>query len=169
MHQIKALEKKQNVRYMRNNNSYPQNQETKFYLEKLGSKKIIKIGNLKFVENNNLNVLIGSVSTKREIDGLAMSTRNKYLGNKERQKAPLFYQQLSNAKAAIEQGDSIEFIMEKTLSELSVYFEVEYLEILNANNLTQIATNTSEIIIISAIRLGETRLIDNIVFRRPNV
>jgi pantoate--beta-alanine ligase len=121
------------------------------------------------VENNNLNVLIGSVSTKREIDGLAMSTRNKYLGNKERQKAPLFYQQLSNAKAAIEQGDSIEFIMEKTLSELSVYFEVEYLEILNANNLTQIATNTSEIIIISAIRLGETRLIDNIVFRRPNV
>ena len=121
------------------------------------------------VENNNLNVLIGSVSTKREIDGLAMSTRNKYLGNKERQKAPLFYQQLSNAKTAIEQGDSIEFVMEKTLSELRVNFEVEYLEILNANNLTQIATNTSEIIIISAIRLGETRLIDNIVFRRPNV
>ena len=59
--------------------------------------------------------------------------------------------------------------MEKTLSELRVNFEVEYLEILNANNLTQIATNTAEIIIISAIRLGDTRLIDNIVFRRPNV
>ena len=121
------------------------------------------------VENNNLNVLIESVSTQREIDGLAMSTRNKYLGNKDRQKAPFFYQQLSNAKTAIEQGDSVEFVMEKTLSELRVNFEVEYLEILNANNLTQIATNTSEIIIISAIRLGETRLIDNIVFRRPNV
>ena len=122
-----------------------------------------------FVENNNLNVLIASVSTQREIDGLAMSTRNKYLGNKDRQKAPFFYQQLSNAKMAIEQGDSIEFVMKKTLSELRVNFEVEYLEILNANNLTQIATNTSEIIIISAIRLGKTRLIDNIVFRRPNV
>ncbi|MDB9938941.1 pantoate--beta-alanine ligase [Candidatus Thioglobus sp.] len=121
------------------------------------------------VENNNLNVLIESVSTQREIDGLAMSTRNKYLGNKDRQKAPFFYQQLRNAKMAIEQGDSTEFVMEKTLSELRVNFEVEYLEILNANNLTQIATNTSEIIIISAIRLGETRLIDNIVFRRPNV
>jgi pantoate--beta-alanine ligase len=121
------------------------------------------------VENNNLNVLIESVSTQREIDGLAMSTRNKYLGIKDRQKAPLFYLQLSNAKMAIEQGDSIEFVMEKTLSELRVNFEVEYLEILNANNLTQIVTNTSEIIIISAIRLGETRLIDNIVFRRPNV
>ncbi len=121
------------------------------------------------VENNNLNVSIESVSTQREDDGLAMSTRNKYLSAKDRMKAPLFYQQLNNAKMAIEQGNSIEFVMQKTLSELSVNFEVEYFEVLNANNLTQIATNTAEIIIISAIRLGETRLIDNIVFRRSNV
>jgi pantoate--beta-alanine ligase len=121
------------------------------------------------VENNNLNVSIESVSTQREDDGLAMSTRNKYLGTMGRMKAPLFYQQLTNAKMAIEQGNPIEFVKQKTLSELSINFEVEYFEVLNANNLTQIATNTAEIIIISAIRLGETRLIDNIVFRRPNV
>ena len=121
------------------------------------------------VKNNNLNVSIESVSTQREDDGLAMSTRNKYLGTKDRMKAPLFYQQLINAKTAIEQGSPIEFVMQKTLSELSVNFEVEYFEVLNANNLKQIATNTAEIIIISAIRLGETRLIDNIVFRRSNV
>jgi pantothenate synthetase len=41
--------------------------------------------------------------------------------------------------------------------------------VLDANNLKQITTNTKEIIIISAIRLAETRLIDNIVFRRSNV
>ena len=121
------------------------------------------------VLNNNLNISIESVSTQREKDGLAMSTRNKYLGTEDRMKAPLFYQQLFIAKTAIEQGGPIEFVMQKTLSELSVNFEVEFLEVLNANNLTQIATNTAEIIIISAIRLGETRLIDNIVFRRPNV
>ena len=121
------------------------------------------------VKNNNLNVSIESVSTQREDDGLAMSTRNKYLSAKDRMKAPLFYQQLINAKTAIEQGNPIEFVTQKTLSELSVNFEVEYFEVLNANNLTQIATNTAEIIIISAIRLGETRLIDNIVFRRSNV
>ena len=121
------------------------------------------------VNNNNLNVSIESVSTQREDDGLAMSTRNKYLGTKDRMKAPLFYQQLINAKTAIEQGNPIELVIQKTLSELSVNFEVEYFEVLNANNLTQIATNTAEIIIISAIRLGETRLIDNIVFRRSNV
>ena len=121
------------------------------------------------VKNNNLNVSIESVSTQREDDGLAMSTRNKYLSAKDRMKAPLFYQQIINAKTAIEQGNPIEFVTQKTLSELSVNFEVEYFEVLNANNLTQIATNTAEIIIISAIRLGETRLIDNIVFRRSNV
>ena len=121
------------------------------------------------VENNNLNVTIKSVPTQREDDGLAMSTRNKYLGVKDRKNAPLFHQQLSYAKASIEQGESIELVKKKTLSELGVNFDVEYLEVLNANNLKQITTNTAEIIIISAIRLGETRLIDNIVFRRPNV
>jgi len=44
--------------------SYPQNQETKFYLEKLGSKKIIKIGNLKFVENNFEKKISNSKSFK---------------------------------------------------------------------------------------------------------
>jgi pantothenate synthetase len=52
---------------------------------------------------------------------------------------------------------------------LSAVFDVEYVEVLNANNLTQITTSSSEIIIISAVRLGETRLIDNIVFRRLDV
>ena len=121
------------------------------------------------VENNNLNVSIKSVPTQREDDGLAMSTRNKYLGTENRKKAPLFYRQLSYAKASIEQGESIELVKKKTLSELGANFEVEYLEVLNANNLSQITTNTAEIIIISAIRLGDTRLIDNIVFRRLNV
>jgi len=121
------------------------------------------------VKNNNLNVSIESVSTQRESDGLAMSTRNKYLDSKDRKKAPLFYQQLRSAKTAIEQGSPVKLVLKKTLSELDINFEVEYLEVLNANNLKQIATNTSEIIIISAIRLGDTRLIDNILFRRSNV
>ena len=55
------------------------------------------------------------------------------------------------------------------IDDLDEEFETEYLEVLDANNLTQIETKTSEIIIISAIRFGGTRLIDNIVFRRTNV
>ena len=57
----------------------------------------------------------------------------------------------------------------KAIDELNEEFETEYLEVLDANNLTQIETKTKEIIIISAIRFGGTRLIDNIVFGRRNV
>jgi pantoate--beta-alanine ligase len=121
------------------------------------------------VQNLDLSVSIESVATQREVDGLAMSTRNQHLSIENRKKASLFYRQLSKAKTAIEQGKLIKFVRQDALSKLSVDFEVEYLEVLNANNLTQIATNTAEIIIISAIRLGDTRLIDNIVFRRLNV
>ena len=66
-------------------------------------------------------------------------------------------------------GNSIETSRLRAIDDLDEEFETEYLEVLDANNLTQIETKTSEIIIISAIRFGGTRLIDNIVFRRTNV
>jgi len=52
---------------------------------------------------------------------------------------------------------------------LSESFVVDYVEILDANTLKEITPKSKEIIIISAVRLGATRLIDNIVFRRANV
>ena len=66
-------------------------------------------------------------------------------------------------------GKSIKKSRLRAIDDLDEEFETEYLEVLDANNLTQIETKTSEIIIISAIRFGGTRLIDNIVFRRTNV
>ena len=105
----------------------------------------------------------------RESDGLAMSTRNNYLSPEDRTNAPLFYQQLVDIKAAIQNGIDISTATQQAVDVLSTIFDVEYVEVLNANNLTQITTSSSEIIIISAVRLSETRLIDNIVFRRSNV
>ena len=121
------------------------------------------------VESKDLDTIVESVPTIREDDGLAMSTRNKYLSEDERVNASLFYRQLVKAKKAIEAGVAIELTRQQALSSLSDLFEVEYIEVLDANNLTQIKTNTKEIIIISAVRLGETRLIDNILFRSSNV
>ena len=121
------------------------------------------------VESKDLDTIVESVPTIREDDGLAMSTRNKYLSEDERVNASLFYRQLVKAKKAIEAGVAIELTRQQALSSLSDLFEVEYVEVLDANNLTQIKTNTKEIIIISAVRLGETRLIDNILFRSSNV
>jgi len=121
------------------------------------------------VERQDIKTTIVSVPTVRESDGLAMSTRNNYLSSQDRDHAALFYKQLVTAKAAIQSGIEISSAIEQVADALSTIFEVEYIEVLNANNLTQITTSSSEIIIISAVKLGETRLIDNIVFRRSDV
>ena len=107
--------------------------------------------------------------TQREHDGLAMSTRNQYLSDIDRERASHFYSVLIATRDLILGGKAISEAREVSTNSLSKSFEVEYLEVLNANNLTQIETKTSEIIIISAIRFGGTRLIDNLVFRRKNV
>ena len=121
------------------------------------------------VERKDLKTTIVSVPTARESDGLAMSTRNSYLSSQDRANAALFYQQLVAIKLAIQSGTEISSAIEQAVDALSPIFEVEYIEVLNANNLTQITTSSCEIIIISAVKLGETRLIDNIVFRRSDV
>ena len=121
------------------------------------------------VERQGIQTTIVSVPTVRESDGLAMSTRNNYLSPEDRANAPLFYQQLVDTKLAIQSGTDISIATEQAVDALSTFFDVEYIEALNANNLTQITTSSREIIIISSVRLNETRLIDNIVFRRLNV
>ena len=121
------------------------------------------------VERQDITTTVVSVPTAREPDGLATSTRNSYLRSEDRAKAPLFYQQLVDTKAAIQSGADISSATEQAAVALNAVFDVEYVEALNANNLTKITTSSSEIIIISAVRLEETRLIDNIVFRRPDV
>ena len=121
------------------------------------------------VERKDIKTTIVSVPTARESDGLAMSTRNSYLSSQDRANAALFYQQLVAIKLAIQSGTEISSAIEQAVDALSAIFEVEYIEVLNANNLTQITTSSCEIIIISAVKLGETRLIDNIVFRRSDV
>ena len=118
------------------------------------------------VERRAIKTTIVSVPTVRDEDGLAISTRNHYLNSEDRAKAPLFYQQLIATKAAIQSGADISRAIVQAVDALSAVFDVEYIEVLNANNLTQITTSSSKIIIISAVKLGEIRLIDNIVFRR---
>ena len=121
------------------------------------------------VERQAIKTTIVSVPTVRDENGLAISTRNNYLSSEDRIKAPLFYQQLVATKAAIQNGTDIPSATEQAVDALGAGFDVEYIEVLNANNLTEITTSSSEIIIISAVRLGETRLIDNIIFRRSDV
>ena len=121
------------------------------------------------VKRKYSDIKIVSVPIIRESDGLAMSTRNNYLSVKERVRAPLFYQALRIAREDLESGKDIVLTVKRAFTALSESFEVDYLEILDANTLKEITSKSNKIIIISAVRLGATRLIDNIVFRSANV
>ncbi|SFV85616.1 Pantoate--beta-alanine ligase [hydrothermal vent metagenome] len=98
----------------------------------------------------------------REVDGLAMSTRNQYLSEAERSIAPQLYRTLKQ----LEQG---RVNLQSTTKQLQQNFKLDYLEVLDANTLKKITDNTSKIAILCAVFLGSTRLIDNIIFRRKNV
>ena len=121
------------------------------------------------VNRQNRNISIASIEIVRESDGLAMSTRNKYLNASERTLAPSFSQTLRQAKLNYESGLTLDEVISKAKESLGKPFELDYFEILDANTLTQITTSSADVIIVSAVKLGVTRLIDNIVFRRSNV
>jgi pantoate--beta-alanine ligase len=121
------------------------------------------------VRRQNRKITIESIGIVRESDGLAMSTRNKYLTKDERKLAPSFHQSLIQARLDFEQGVPLNEIVDKARLFLGKSFELDYFELLDANTLTQITTSTADVIAVSAVKLGVTRLIDNIVFRRLNV
>ena len=98
----------------------------------------------------------------REHNGLAMSTRNQYLSTSECKIAP----QLHKTLEQLQRG---ELDLQSATEQLQQHFQLDYLEMLDANTLSQITNNTSKIAILCAVFLGSTRLIDNIIFRREDV
>jgi pantoate--beta-alanine ligase len=121
------------------------------------------------VERQKRKIYIASIGIVREGDGLAMSTRNKYLSASERVLAPNFNQTLRQAKSNYEGGMALDRVISIAKESLGAPFELDYFEMLDANTLTQITTSSTDVIVVSAVKLGVTRLIDNIVFRRSNV
>ncbi|TAH21685.1 MAG: pantoate--beta-alanine ligase [Cytophagales bacterium] len=99
----------------------------------------------------------------REKDGLAMSSRNIRLSEKERQIAPKIYEALLLAYAKIKSGESLKNAQNAAITLLNDFgvFEVEYLEIVNADDLSP--ANTTNLAICTAVTLGSIRLIDNIL------
>ena len=120
----------------------------------------------------NYDILPILVPTVREKDGLALSSRNKYLSQKERRIAPMFYQSLRSIFNAMnKENDTFYLILEKERECLTQScFEVEYLNLYHYNTLLPYHEypkqwgREKKIIIAGATLLGSTRLIDNIIF-----
>jgi pantoate--beta-alanine ligase len=116
------------------------------------------------VRDLNLPIEIIPVATTREIDGLAMSSRNVYLSAEDRAKAPLMYEVLNQTAQAIAAGGVVETEVEKGVLRLTeAGFIIDYFEARHAETLVKLALAGKENIrLLVAARLGKTRLIDNI-------
>jgi pantoate--beta-alanine ligase len=114
------------------------------------------------VNNLNLPIEIVGSATIREEDGLAMSSRNKYLTESERERAPLIYECLSNIGEEIRNGSkNFEKLEKKAIKALEkAGFKPEYLKICDAMTLK--SPKNQKLVVIVAAWLGKARLIDNV-------
>jgi len=120
-------------------------------------------------KNRKDDIKIISHEIIRERDGLAMSTRNQYLSFDNRENAKKIYQNLLGIKTDFLRGIDLDSSIKKAKDNLSQFSKLDYLEARNSKDLTDIDNKTDEIVLLCATYLGETRLIDNLIFRRKNV
>ena len=114
------------------------------------------------VENLDIPIEIIAAPTVREADGLAMSSRNRYLSDDERRAAPLLNQTLLQVAKEMKYSDVADALA-KGISDLTASgFKVEYLELCDGVTLEPLSELEDEARLLVAAWLGKTRLIDNI-------
>ena len=118
----------------------------------------------RMVEDLLLPTEVVSMPIIREIDGLAMSSRNSYLSKSERASSVEIYAVLVEAAESLSKGfTTIDEIETQSVSSLvQKGFEVEYCSVRRSSDLTIPKAGDKSLVILAAAWLGDTRLIDNI-------
>ena len=139
-------------------------QPTRAYFGQKDAQQAIVIK--KMVADLNMNVEVVACPTVREPDGLAMSSRNIYLNSEQRQAATVLYQALSLAQQLWSQGEKdagrirqemLALIQKQPLA------TIDYVSIADTETLDELDTVSPPALVSLAVRIGKTRLIDNIV------
>jgi pantoate--beta-alanine ligase len=113
------------------------------------------------VRDLDLQLQIVAAPTRREADGLAMSSRNAYLSPQERAVAPILHQVLQTV--ARSGGRDAKVIAEGKKTLEAAGFRVDYLDVRDAETLTPVESGaTRPLRALAAAWLGKTRLIDNV-------
>ena len=126
----------------------------------------------KMVKDLNIDTDIVVCDTVREETGLAMSSRNTYLTDTEKQEATVLYEALSEGKKMIVEykitdADSVKTYMHNYISRKSENLKIQYLAITDNERMKDIDNlrfHKGEVIISLAAFMGKTRLIDNVSF-----
>lgn len=124
----------------------------------------------RMVADLNMDLEILGLSTFRENDGLAMSSRNIYLKPEERLSALSLSRSLLRAKQMYEGGerDAGAIIAEvRKMIEAQPHTKIDYVQICDTTTMKDIANIERESVLALAVRVGAARLIDNHVFGEP--
>jgi pantoate--beta-alanine ligase len=120
-----------------------------------------------FVRDLAFPVELLAGETRREADGLAMSSRNQYLGEAERHVAPELHRTLQAMREAFRGGAPAAQVQADARRRLEAAgFVVDYAEIRDAALGEAGAAAAGPFVALAAARLGATRLIDNLEFER---
>ncbi|MFC1807410.1 pantoate--beta-alanine ligase [Candidatus Omnitrophota bacterium] len=120
----------------------------------------------RMVDDLNMGLKIRVLPIVREDSGLAMSSRNKYLSNKERQDAAIIHRSLKEAKALIQSGERISSKIKSAIARninSKDGFLTEYVALVDPDTLEERKRISSKVLIAVAVKVGRTRLIDNII------
>ena len=120
----------------------------------------------RMVKELNLKVIIKVLAIIREEDGLALSSRNKYLTPEERKAALVLSKSLKVAQSMMEKGqrDSAAIIKEmKKIIGREPLAKIDYVEIVDTDKLNPVAKIEKKALVAMAIFIGKVRLIDNTI------
>ena len=119
------------------------------------------------VRDLNLGVEIVAVPTVRDADGLALSSRNAYLTPEQRAAAPVIYRALSEARELWDMGERdgkvLRLTVRKVLEAEPLIEDVDYVSVADADSLLELELVDRPAMVSTAVRLGQTRLIDNVL------
>ncbi|HEY3226240.1 MAG TPA: pantoate--beta-alanine ligase [Planctomycetota bacterium] len=114
----------------------------------------------------NLDVDVRVLPTVREEDGLAMSSRNIYLGPKQRKDAICLYRALQRAEELVGSGESgavrVAAEMKRVIHRVKGA-RIDYIAVVNSDTLEPVKEIKGKTLIAAAVRIGKARLIDNIL------
>lgn len=126
----------------------------------------------RMVRDLDLPVALQFADTTRESDGLAMSSRNSYLTAGERKLAPTLHRALRAGEEAVLHGvenvEAVESLMRK-MTEETADVRVDYLAVVDPQTFLPPADFRRDILLAGAVRIGKTRLIDNIRIERKSI
>ena len=120
----------------------------------------------RMTEDLNFPIEIVVCPIVRELDGLAMSSRNVYLDADQRKAATVLYRSLSAAKAAYEKGErnaeKLRQIIKATIASEPLA-QIQYVSCADYDTLQELEKVTGKTLLSMAVFFGKTRLIDNFV------